>query len=218
VHDFPTFLTFYAAVLAMQLAPGPDMLLIIGRGIGQGRRVALLTAAGQTLLAAFVQLPLLALGVAALVQSSPLAFELLRWAGAAYLVWLGVRLLIAAGRHSRGGAVAPPRRVSDRVALREGMISNLTNPKPMVFMLAFLPQFVDPASGWPVALQLLFLGAVQKLSGLMVLSSVALGAGTFGTWLSRHPRLIAWQERFAGIVMVALGLRLAFAGDGRSSS
>ena len=213
--DLPTFLTFYAAVLAMQLAPGPDMLLIIGRGVGQGRRVAFLTAAGQTLLAALVQLPLLALGVASLVQRSPLAFELLRWAGAAYLVWLGVKLLLGAGRHSGRGGVARLRPVSDRAALREGMVSNLTNPKPMVFMLAFLPQFVDPASGWPVALQLLVLGAVQKLSGFVILSTVALAAGSFGRWLARRPRLIAWQERFAGIVMVALGLRLALAGDGR---
>jgi threonine/homoserine/homoserine lactone efflux protein len=95
------------------------------------------------------------------------------------------------------------------------MISNLTNPKPMLFMLAFLPQFVDPASGWPVTAQLLVLGMVQKASGFMVMATVALGAGTFGGWLARRPGLIAWQERFAGLVMVGLGLRLALAGDGR---
>jgi threonine/homoserine/homoserine lactone efflux protein len=212
--DLATFLTFYAAVLAMQLAPGPDMMLVIGRGIGQGRRIALLSAAGTTLLAALVQLPLLALGVASLVQSSPLAFDVLRWAGAAYLIWLGVKLIAGAGRH-RQSAMAAPKPVSDGTALREGMISNLTNPKPMLFMLAFLPQFVDPANGWPVTAQLLLLGAVQKASGFMVMATVALGAGTFGDWLSRRPGLIAWQERFAGVVMVGLGLRLALAGDGR---
>jgi len=93
------------------------------------------------------------------------------------------------------------------------MINNLTNPKAMVFMLAFLPQFVDPASGWSVTAQLLFLGAVQKLSGFVVLGGVALGTGAIGDWLSRRPGLIAWQERFAGIVMVGLGLRLALGGD-----
>lgn len=170
--------------------------------------------AGTTLLAALVQLPLLALGVASLVQSSPLAFDVLRWAGAAYLIWLGVKLIAGAGRH-RQSAMAAPKPVSDGTALREGMISNLTNPKPMLFMLAFLPQFVDPASGWPVTAQLLLLGAVQKASGFMVMATVALGAGTFGDWLSRRPGLIAWQERFAGVVMVGLGLRLALAGDGR---
>ncbi len=212
----PAFLTFYAAVLALQIAPGPDMMLVIGRGVGQGRRVALLTAAGTTLVAALVQLPLLALGVASLIQASPVAFQALRWVGGIYLVWLGVKLLLRAGRSLGGGGTAP-RAVSDLTALREGAISGLTNPKSMVFMLAFLPQFVDPSFGWPVTVQLLILGAVQKLSGFAVMATVALGAGTFGTWLARRPTLIAWQERFAGLVMVALGLRLVLGGDARAT-
>ena len=173
---WPTFLTFYAAVLAIQLSPGPDMLLVIGRGVGQGRRTAFMSAVGMTLVAGFIQVLLLALGIASLVQASPFAFEMLRWAGAAYLIWLA-----------------------------------------LVFLFAFLPQFVDPASGWPVAVQLLLLGVVTKLSNFAVLSTVALGPGTFGRWLARRPALIAWQERFAGVVMVGLGLRMALSGDVRSA-
>jgi len=109
---WPTFLTFYAAVLAIQLSPGPDMLLVIGRGVGQGRRTAFMSAVGMTLVAGFIQVLLLALGIASLVQASPFAFEMLRWAGAAYLIWLA-----------------------------------------LVFLFAFLPQFVDPASGGPVAVR-----------------------------------------------------------------
>ena len=186
VH-LPTFLTFYAAVLAIQLSPGPDMLLVIGRGVGQGRRTALMSAVGMTLVAGFVQVLLLALGIAS----------------------------ARSGRHSRSAAVAPS--MSDAAALREGTINNLTNPKALVFLFAFLPQFVDPANGWPVAVQLLLLGAVTKLSNFAVLSTVALGAGTIGRWLARRPALIAWQERFAGVVMVGLGLRLAVSGDVRSA-
>lgn len=212
--DLPTFLTFYAAVLALQLAPGPDMALVIARGVGQGRRTAFLSAVGMTALAGMVQLPLLAFGVASLVQASPLAFDLLRWTGAAYLVWLGARLLLRAGRH-RVAMAGTARRVSDAAALREGMFSNLANPKPMVFMLAFLPQFVDPVNGWPVTAQMLALGAVQKASGLVILGSIALGVGTLGGWLARRPGLLAWQERFAGLAMMALGLHLALTGDGR---
>jgi threonine/homoserine/homoserine lactone efflux protein len=92
--DLGTFLTFYAAVLAIQLTPGPDMVLVVGRGIGQGRRVALFSAVGMTLVAGIVQLLMLAFGIASLLAASPLAFEILRWAGAAYLIWLGVRLLV----------------------------------------------------------------------------------------------------------------------------
>jgi len=212
----PAFLTFYAAVLALQIAPGPDMMLVIGRGVGQGRRVALLTAAGTTIVAALVQLPLLAFGVASIVQASPVAFLALRWIGGLYLVWLGVKLLLGAGRSIACGGMAP-RPVSDLTSLREGALSSLTNPKSMVFMLAFLPQFVDPSFGWPVTVQLLVLGAVQKLSGFVVMAAVALGAGTFGGWLASRPALIAWQERFAGLVMVGLGLRLVLSGDARST-
>ncbi|MBM6593824.1 LysE family translocator [Microvirga pudoricolor] len=210
--DGPTFLTFYAAVLALQLAPGPDMMLLLSRGVGQGRRAAVLTAVGMTLVAGLVQLPLLALGVTSLIAASPLAFDLLRWAGAAYLVWLGATLLVGSFRRHRLDRKAA-RPVSDLAALRQGLINNLTNPKAMVFMLAFLPQFVDPASAWPVTVQLLFLGGVQKLSGFVILGAVALGTGTIGNWLARRPGLIAWQERCAGVVMVALGLRLALTGD-----
>jgi len=210
--DLPTFLTFYTAVLALQLAPGPDMVLLLSRGVGQGRRTAVLTAVGMTLVAGLVQLPLLALGVASLIQASPLAFDLLRWSGAAYLVWLGAKLVVGSFRPHALVRTAP-RPISDITALRQGMINNLTNPKAMVFMLAFLPQFVDPANGWPVTAQLLFLGGVQKISGFFVLGTVALGTGTIGDWLARRPGLVAWQERFAGLVMIALGLRLALAGD-----
>lgn len=213
--DLPTFLTFYAALLAIQLSPGPDMLLVIGRGVGQGRRTALMSAVGMTLAAGFVQVLLLALGIASLVQASPFAFEMLRWGGAAYLIWLGIRLLVGSGRHSRNAAVA--RSISDATALRQGMINNLTNPKALAFLFAFLPQFVDPAGDWPVAIQLLMLGIVTKLSNFAILSVVALGAGTFGRWLARRPALIAWQERFAGLVMVGLGVRLALSGDVRSA-
>ena len=109
------------------------------------------------------------------------------------------------------------RSISDAAALREGTINNLTNPKALAFLFAFLPQFVDPADGWPVAVQLLLLGVVTKVSNFAVLSTVALGAGTFGRWLARRPGLTAWQERFAGVVMVGLGLRLALSGDVRSA-
>jgi threonine/homoserine/homoserine lactone efflux protein len=196
----PTFLTFYAAVVAIQLSPGPDMLLVIGRGVGQGRRTAFMSVVGITLVAGFVQVLLLALGIASLIQASPFAFETLRWVGAAYLIWLGSRLLVGSARNQRRAAVAPS--ISDVAALRDGTINNLTNPKALAVLFAFLPQFVDPAGGWPVAVQLLVLGVVTKLSNFAILSTVALSAGTLGRWLARRPALITWQERFAGVVMV----------------
>lgn len=213
MFDLTTLLPFFVALVVLQATPGPDMLLVMGRGIGQGRRIAFLTAAGATLLAGLVQLPLLALGIASLLQASPLAFELLRWAGAAYLIWLGAKLLFQSGKGLNDLSARAP--VSDYIALRDGMISNLLNPKVLVFMLAFLPQFVDAEGAWSVTAQLIALGTMQKLSGFAVLAFVALGAGGFGDWLSQRPRLIVWQRRFTGVVLVALGIRLALVGDTR---
>jgi len=206
----PTLATLFAftvAVLAMQATPGPDIALLVSRGIGQGRHVALWTAVGMTVGAGAIQVPLLSLGVASAVTSSPAVFTLIRWLGAAYLVFLGAKLLHGAGRAT--ATVRALQWVSPLAAARQGMVNNLTNPKPLVFMLAFLPQFVDPARG-STMLQFAVLGTVQKLSGLFVMSVVAVLAGTVGSWLARKACLIAWQERLTGAVMIGLGVLLLF--------
>lgn len=205
-----TYAAFLAAVLAMQMLPGPETMLVVSRGIGQGRRVAVWTVFGMTVAAGAVQLPLLAGGIASVIRSSPVAFEILRWAGGAYLVWLGVKLLLSRGRSAAGAGAGAPS-VSAAAAMREGLVANLTNPQPMMFMLALLPQFVDPARG-SVTLQLLLLGATQKATGFLVLGATALASGTVGGWIARRPGLRLWQERFAGTVMIALGLRLLIGG------
>jgi threonine/homoserine/homoserine lactone efflux protein len=105
--DLTTYLAFLAAVLVMQVTPGPDMALVIGRGVGQGRRVAFCTVLGF-MVAGLIQVPLLVLGVASLLHASPLAFDLMRWLGAAYLIWLGARLR---GRPGRGAASLSQRRL-----------------------------------------------------------------------------------------------------------
>ncbi len=213
--DPATYLAFVGAVLAMQATLGPDMALVVGRGVGQGWRVAACTVLGF-MAAGLIQVPLLVFGVASVLRSSPLAFDLLRWAGAAYLVWLGAKLLWSAGRRTGTGTGTGPAagHASALGAVREGMVNNLTNPKPLLFMFAFLPQFVDPGRG-SVAAQLLMLGLTQKACGLLVQGSVALASGAAGGWLSRRRGFVVWQERFAGAVMVGLGLRLLVSGDGR---
>ena len=213
--ELATYLAFLGAVLAYQLSgPGADMLLVMSRGVGQGWRVALSTALG-CVAAGVIQIPLLALGIASLVASSPVAYEILRWAGAGYLIYLGIGLLLprrnAAGVESMVGTTPD---VTWSAAFRQGMVCNLTNPTVLTFMLAILPQFVDPSSG-PAGVQLLVFGATMKGTGLLTLGSVALASGAVGGWLSRHSGLLLWQERFAGVVMIALGLRLLFAGEAR---
>ena len=180
-------------------------MLVMARGIGQGRRVALFTVLGMTAGAGMVQLPLIALGVSSLVRASPFAFAALQWMGAAYLVWLGLRLIFTTGDTT---APQDKRQVSPLAAAREGMIANLVNPWPISFMVAFLPQFVDP-HGDSVTMQLLLLGATQKMTGVLVLGTYALASGSIDSWIMRRPRVRLWQQRIAGIFIIGLGFRMA---------
>ena len=211
-----TYLAFIGTLIAYQIGPGPDMMLIIGRGVGQGRRIGLASALGMTLFAGLIQLPLLALGIVSLIHSSPLGYSLLQWGGAAYLVWLVINLLISRNPDQSPGRKTLCHRYSTFAAVREGTICNLTNPSPWIFMLAFLPQFVDPSRGFVTA-QLFLFGATQKLTGFVILSTCAVASGALGNWLNRKPSIVRWQTRFCGATMICLGLRLLVAGDLRTA-
>nr|WP_254024877.1 LysE family translocator [Mesorhizobium ventifaucium] len=184
------------------------MLLVISRGIGQGRRAALATATG-CVFAGVIQIPLLAMGLASLITTSPIAYGFLQLLGAAYLIAIGTKFLLVrnqAGRDSivttsEGGLAG---------AFRQGMICNLTNPTALVFMLAVLPQFVHASTG-SSAMQFIVLGATMKATGFLVLGAVALASGTVGGWLARNAGFLVWQERLAGAIMIAVGIRLLLA-------
>jgi threonine/homoserine/homoserine lactone efflux protein len=202
--------TFLGALLVLELTPGPDMMLVLARGIGQGRTVALMTVVGSVFVAGLVQISLLVLGVVSLLQAYPSGLLALRWAGGAYLVYLGAKLIVSSLRgDSRMIATVPVSRWS---AVRQGAINNLTNPKSLLFMFAFLPQFADPRAG-PIWSQLLVLGIIQKLAGIASLGFVAVASGAVGEWMHRWPSLLVWQRRLTGSVMVGLGLRLLLSGE-----
>lgn len=207
-------LTFIIALFFLEVTPGPDMMLVLGRGIGQGRKVALLTMVGIIFVAGFVKIALLILGVASLLQAYPEALTALRWAGALYLLWLGLRLIQSS--LNQGKLAITASRISSWAAMRDGAINGLTNPKSLLFMFAFLPQFVDAAAG-PVWVQLLVLGTLQMLTGILSLSLVAVASGSVGQWLTHWPRLLKWQQRFTGMVMISLGLRLIVSGNTSAS-
>jgi threonine/homoserine/homoserine lactone efflux protein len=208
--EFATYVTFLIAVLGYQLSGiGPDMLLVISRGIGQGWKAALATAIG-CVSAGFVQIPLLALGLASLVTSSPFLYRALQLTGAAYLIFVGAKFLLASRRSQKEAAVGPAADTGLVSAFRQGLICNLTNPTTLAFMLAILPQFVHPSEG-PAALQFLIFGATMKATGLAILGGVALTSGAAGNWLARSRTFLAWQQRFAGTIMIGLGIRMLFA-------
>ena len=204
-------LTFIAALLILDITPGPDMMLVIARGIGQGRRIALFNVIGMNFVAGAIQVSLLVLGLASLLQAYPTALLMLQWVGAAYMLYLGFKLLLATQNVENSVAVNNST-YSNWTAIREGTINNLTNPKVLLFMFAFLPQFVDPSVG-PVWSQLLILGILQKLGGLIANGAVALASCTVGQWLQRWPAMLVWQRRFTGVVMLGLGIRLLMTGS-----
>lgn len=205
---------FAVALFFLELSPGPDMMLVVGRGIGQGRKIALLTVVGSVFVSGSVQVALLVLGVASLLQTHPLALEVLRWMGAVYLLWYGLRLICSFQGVTNSDSVTPT--TSNWTAVRDGTINNLTNPKSFLFMFAFLPQFVDPSVG-PVWVQLLVLGSLQKLAGIFSLGSVAIVSGMIGKWIQRWPRMLTWQQRFTGLIMIGLAVRLVLSGSSNVS-
>jgi threonine/homoserine/homoserine lactone efflux protein len=149
-----------------------------------------------------------ALGLSALMLTLPLAYDLLRYAGAAYLVYLGARALLSKKNalEVRAQATAPLGRI-----FRQGVITNVLNPKVGLFFLAFLPQFANPANG-PLAPQILLLGGIFICNGLLVCLAVALAASRLGDWLKSRYRVSAGLNRLTGGLFIALGLRLALGG------
>jgi threonine/homoserine/homoserine lactone efflux protein len=202
--DFTSLALFMAATLAVNFAPGPDMLYVSTRSIAQGRRAGVISALGITA-GAVVHTLAIASGLAALLAAVPLAYDIVRIVGAAYLIWLGIQAL-----RSKDGLIqsSPLQHANDWRLFRQGMVTNILNPKVALFFLAFLPQFASPARG-SVALQIIALGCLFNLSGTLVNIGVAHLAASVRRWLApgnRSERIFRW---LTGSVFIGLGLRLA---------
>jgi threonine/homoserine/homoserine lactone efflux protein len=195
---------FFLASLLLALAPGPDNLFVLTLSMVEGSRAGLLVTLGlctgllgHTALAAF--------GIAAMLKALPVAFDLLRWLGAAYLGYLAWGALRAA---LHPGDPDQPVQVSASALYRRGVIMNLTNPKVSIFFLAFLPQFTDPTRG-PMVAQMLLLGALFIIAALLVFSLISLASGLLARRLFNSPRSRCLLDGMAGCVLLALALRLA---------
>jgi threonine/homoserine/homoserine lactone efflux protein len=201
--DAATLLLFMTAALALNVTPGPDMLYVVARSVGEGRAAGVVSSLGIAA-GCLVHTLAVALGLAGLLRAVPVAFEIVKWTGAAYLVWLGVRAL----RHGTTAAPAPVAPASRAAVFRQGMLSNVLNPKVALFFLAFLPQFVDPDRGL-VALQIASLGLLFNLSGTLVNIAVAVLASGAGDWSRRRFGESALLRRMTGVLFIGLGVRLA---------
>jgi threonine/homoserine/homoserine lactone efflux protein len=200
----PNFLLFLAASIAITAAPGPDNLQVLARGISQGRAAGLVAALGFTAGISF-HTTLAALGVAALLKSSPMAFEVVKLAGAAYLVWIGIKAIRSKGLSGAHERASQPL----GLVFRQSVIGNLLNPKVTLFFIVFLPQFVNPRGGQSVMLQMFELGGVFMLQTVVVFSVFGVAAGMIGAYLKRRPRVGVWLDRLAGATFIGLGIRVA---------
>lgn len=202
-----SLILFLTASVVLIIAPGPDNILVLTRGVTLGRKAALVSAGGAGTGLMFHSL-LAAAGLSALLQQSALAYSAVKYVGAAYLIYLGVRALMDRQRFVLSEDVAPTLGLGRVYA--QGVASNVFNPKIAVFFLAYLPQFVSPASGEGVALQLFVLGLFFALMTWAAFSVIALLSGALGGWLRSKPRTANGLSWLTGGVLVALGLRLAF--------
>jgi threonine/homoserine/homoserine lactone efflux protein len=205
ILDPQLYVLFLTAALVLTLAPGPDTMFVLGAGLGGGARGGLLASAG-IMTGLLVHLALALVGVSALIAASPLAFDVLRWAGAAYLIWIGVPLVVRAWR-DRNAAVASGSVPTATRVYWQGLTTSLLNPKVAIFYVAFLPQFVSTELGH-APLQLLLLGLTHWLMGLPYLCALALASGSAAAWLRRSPGIRRALDAAAGIVFVGLALRL----------
>jgi threonine/homoserine/homoserine lactone efflux protein len=199
---------FVLAWFVLVIVPGPSVLFVIGRGVALGRRAAVLTVLGNEL-GMLAQVTLVAAGVGALVQRSLVVFEVLRLAGAAYIVYLGIQAI----RHRRALSTAldvTATRGSRRI-VREGFIVGVSNPKVIVFFTAILPQFVDP-EGAAVPVQLAVLGLISVTIAFVCDGAWGLLAGSARAWLSGAPHRLERLGGAGGLIMIGLGTRLAITG------
>ncbi|MCM2272987.1 MAG: LysE family translocator [candidate division Zixibacteria bacterium] len=197
---------FMLATLTLNLTPGPDMLYTATRSLGQGRRAGIASAFGIGT-GTIAHIIAATFGLSAILSYSAFAFMAVKYLGAGYLIYLGIKTFRAKAKIHLGKNVAKD---STSRIFWQGVVTNILNPKVALFFLSFLPQFVDPERG-SVALQLATLGVLFDISGVSVLLVIAVAVGHASGWLENRPTFWRVQKWFTGSVFIALGARLALA-------
>jgi threonine/homoserine/homoserine lactone efflux protein len=204
-----TLIAYLAAVVIVVFAPGPDNILAIGRGLSQGRLAAALSSLGAGL-GIMVHTLAATLGLTLVIQASPTAFWVVKLCGAAYLLWLGCKALSANGLI----AFTPAARQPLGKVFAVGLLSNVLNPKPGLFVLAFIPQFVHASRG-SVAVQMLVYGAIFAVLTAVIFTVLGAFASRLSGWLANRPRATTWLNRGAGVTFIASGISILAMGQRR---
>lgn len=209
IPNHSSLLIFISAALVLLAIPGPAVLYVTSRSIGLGRSAGLVSALGIGV-GTLVHVAAAAVGLSALLMSSAAVFGGVKYLGAAYLIYLGAQKL---RRQESFGAMGDATRLKLNRVFAQGVIVNVLNPKTALFFFAFLPQFVDTSRGG-IAGQILFLGLLFAVMGVLSDSLWALCAGTVADWLRGNTRWMQTQRYLSGGMLISLGLATAFAGSG----
>ncbi len=199
------FWVFAIAALLLNLTPGNDMLYVAARSTSQGIKAGIISSLG-IMVGCMVHILAAVAGLSAIIAESALAFDIIKYLGAAYLIYLGIRSILSKRKSIE--LKTGLKIMSYQKIFWQGVITNVLNPKVALFFLAFLPQFIDIRAGnshW----QILFLGTWFNLGGTLVNIIVALLFGKISSWLTRSPNFVQWQERITGLVLIGLGIKVA---------
>lgn len=205
MFNFENFYLFLSVSLLINIAPGPDMLYTAARSLSQGTKAGIFSALG-VFCGCFVHIAAAVFGLSKIIEESVLLFSLIKYAGAAYLIYLGIRSLLSKNNQQDIGRLA---NMSYKKVFAQGMLTNVLNPKVAIFFLSFLPQFIDPASPY-LKEQIAILGLWFAAQGTLVLTLVALLAGGFRKMLVRNKTFWSWQSRITGLILIGLGIRIFF--------
>lgn len=202
--DHATLITYVLIVLGFVFIPGPATVLTVARATSSGTKVGVATALGVAV-GDLIHTALAVIGLSAIILASAFLFTVVKYIGAAYLIYLGLRAIFEKAPDPTATkilALSPPK------AFRQAILAEVLNPKTALFFLAFLPQFVNPANGL-VMVQLTLLGVILVALGLVSTLFFALAAGHIGAFLRSHPAVLRWQGKVVGTIFCSLGIRLA---------
>ena len=201
IENFYFFLT---VSILINLGPGPDMIYTAARSLSQGTRAGILSALG-VFSGCLFHVTAATFGLSKIIEESVLLFSIIKYAGAAYLTYLGIQALLKSKR-TKTEIVSVPA-IKNRKIFFQGMLTNILNPKVAIFFLSFLPQFIDPHSSH-VKEEIAFLGLWFDLQGTLVLVLVATVTGFFSQVLQKNAAFWGWQNKITGLILLGLGVRM----------
>ena len=206
MFSIENFYLFLTVSVLINLSPGPDMIYTAARSLSQGTKAGIFSALG-IFTGCLFHIMAAVFGLSAIIEEPVLLFSIIKYAGAAYLVYLGIRAM--AGRKKAGNEIASLPPMANRKIFLQGMLTNILNPKVAIFFLSFLPQFIDPHTNY-LKEQIAFLGLWFDVQGTFILIIVATITGLFRDLLQKRPGFWNWQEKITGVILIGLGIKMIF--------